>query len=237
MNLASEAASEESNTDTKPHLAEIEFRTTHISDTEVLFPSTHMLQHPTRPSLGMDCEGEEEPILSMNENEATVGSGEYSIFEAAKLRRLGDGAASDDSDETGSDDSLYEASHAKIRLAILNYAMHQFFALFWPQSSCASGPSDGCDISLGKDTDGNTTSNQASRSNGGTGKRKTDKRDEADADSDDEGSPKKKRSYQPRQSQRDVTMKLACPFFKNDIRFCSKGACFGPGWDTVHRVK
>jgi hypothetical protein len=33
-------------------------------------------------------------------------------------------------------------------------------------------------------------------------------------------------------------LRLACPYFKHDpIKFGKRGACSGPGWESVHRLK
>ena len=71
-------------------------------------------------------------------------------------------------------------------------------------------------------------------------KRKAGERGE-DSDHHSDGDRSRKRQKLQQRSdgpKQESSKKLACPYFKHDPRKRhTSGACCGPGWDTVHRIK
>jgi hypothetical protein len=72
------------------------------------------------------------------------------------------------------------------------------------------------------------------------GKRSRDQADEGCDDDDESRDPGKhpKKSKHPSTNSHGSERNLACPYYKHDpCKFFKSGACYGPGWPNVHRVK
>lgn len=98
--------------------------------------------------------------------------------------------------------------------------------------------------------DANTSSSYSFRQTGESSTSGSDKsgrkrgRDESTGDQDpndenDKFKPRKRRQdEEDNENSKKLDRKLACPYYKhNPDKHHSSGACCGPGWDSVHRIK
>jgi hypothetical protein len=140
--------------------------------------------------------------------------------------------SSDSCEMTWSTDVEVQKEH------ILDHLMVAVYEMF------SSPPSDATGFTSTSSSDASRQTGESSTSKPGkrvqSRRRTLTDRDNEHSDNENSHSKKRRNTQDEPETPRLLksTRKLACPYYKRDARRQHhSGACCGPGWDSVHRIK